>query len=170
MENLGCPTCHRDLEPEIFGLTVQSADSLQQHIEGLKSDRELMVKNRDSLTANIRTVMAAGVQVDTQLRDAERGLTTVTSAVGPLREQLAETTAELTGAERESERLSDGAAEIDGLLKTCQRPSPSRAMSRTSGTPSQTLSESISLHLVIAQYMRITATWSCWIRITTFLL
>ncbi len=57
----------------------------------------------------------------TDAPDAERALTTVTSAVGPLREQLAATAAELTAAERESERLSDASAEIDSLQESINR-------------------------------------------------
>ena len=113
--HLECPTCHRDLDPETFGLSVQSAESVDAHIEALKSDRELMIKNRESISANIKTTTAVAAQIDMELRDAERALTTVTSAVGPLREQLAATAAELTVAERESDRLSDAAAEMDSL-------------------------------------------------------
>ncbi len=121
LEHLECPTCHRDLDPEMFGLSAQSAESVDAHIEALKSDRELMLKNRESISANIKTAMAVGAQIEMELRDAERALTTVSSAVGPLRERLAATAAELTAAERESERLSDAAAEIDSLQESIDR-------------------------------------------------
>jgi DNA repair exonuclease SbcCD ATPase subunit len=94
---------------------------VQAHIEALKSDRELVIKNRESLTVNIQTVMARGAQIEVELRNAERALTTVTNAVGPLREQLTAIAAELTSAERESERIEDAATEINNLQQSIDR-------------------------------------------------
>ncbi len=121
IDHMECPTCHRDIEPELFGLSVQSEGSVAAHIEALKSDRELIVKNRESLSANIKTAVAVIAQTDSELRDAERALITVTDAVGPLRERLAATASQLTAAERESERLSDAVAEIESLQKSIDR-------------------------------------------------
>jgi hypothetical protein len=121
LDHLECPTCHRDLDVESFGLSSQSADFVRAHIEALKSDRELLIKNHESLIANIDTAMARGTQIAGELRNAERALTTVTDAVGPLREQLAVITAQLTAAERESERLEGAAAEIDTLQQSIDR-------------------------------------------------
>lgn len=115
LDQLECPTCHRDMDADLFGLTAQSVDSVAAHIEALKRDRDLMRKNLDSLSANIKTTSANIEEVDADLRDAERALMTVTSAVGPIREQLAATASDLTAAEREMERLEDAGKEIDDL-------------------------------------------------------
>jgi len=91
LDHLECPTCHRDFDLSLFGLTSQSEESIAAHIEALRSDRELMLKNRESLSANMKTTFAGMAQIDSELRDAEKALATVTSAVGPVREQLAAT-------------------------------------------------------------------------------
>jgi len=107
LDHLECPTCHRDMDATMFGLTSQSAESVSAHIEALKRDRELMRRNADSLSANIRAMSSNIAEIDNQLRDADRALMTLTSAVGPVREQLAATASSLTSAEREFERLDD---------------------------------------------------------------
>ena len=113
LDQLECPTCHRDLSPEVFGLTSQSAETVESHIEALKSDRELILRNQEGLSVNVRTAIAAMANVDSELRDAERALITVTSAIGPAREQLATRAADLSAAERELDRVSETANEIE---------------------------------------------------------
>jgi len=121
LDHLECPTCHRDMDANMFGLTSQSADSVSAHIEALRRDRELMSRNLDSLSANIKIISANIAELDTQLRDADRTLMTLTSAVGPIREQLAATASSLTVAERELERLDDAANEIDEMQASIDR-------------------------------------------------
>ncbi len=121
LDHIECPTCHRDLDATMFGLTSQSAESVSAHIEALKRDRELMRKNLESLSANIETTSAKIQRVDSELRDAEKALMTVTSAVGPVREQIAATAADLTAAERELERLADAGREIDTFQASITR-------------------------------------------------
>ncbi len=121
LEHLECPTCHRDLDAELFGLSEQSAQSVEAHIESLKSDRELMLRNRESLFADVQKLTAKGAEIDVELRNAERALTTVTSAIGPLREQLALAASELTAAERQAERLEDAVAEVTALQESIDR-------------------------------------------------
>jgi hypothetical protein len=121
LDHIECPTCHRDMDASLFGLTSQSADSVSAHIEALKRDRELMKKNLDSLAANILSTTANIAEIDSQRRDAERALITLTSAVGPVREQLAATASDLTAAERELERLSDASKEIAALQESIDR-------------------------------------------------
>jgi len=121
LDHLECPTCHRDLNPEVFGLTSQSAESVGAHIEALKSDRELIRNNQEALSGNVKGAIATIAQVDSDLRDAERALKTVTSAVGPVREQIAATAAELSGAERELDRVSDAAKEIEDFQSSIDR-------------------------------------------------
>jgi hypothetical protein len=121
IETLECPTCHRDIDPSTFGLSSQSAESVSAHIDALRSDRELISRNKGSISASVTATVAAIAQVDSQFREAELALADVTSAVGPVREQLAVAAMELTAAERESQRLSDTVAEIDGLQKSIDR-------------------------------------------------
>jgi hypothetical protein len=121
LDHLECPTCHRDLDPALFGLTSQSADSVGAHIEALKSDRELILRNQQALSASVAASMAEIGQVDDELRAAERALVNVTSAVGSVREQLAETASELNAAERASERLLEAQKEIDEFQGSIDR-------------------------------------------------
>jgi DNA repair exonuclease SbcCD ATPase subunit len=121
LDHLECPTCHRDIDPTTFGLTTQSADTVGAHIEALKRDREFMTKNIDSLASNVETTSAELLELDTQLREAEKALITVTSAVGTVREQIAATATDLTTAERELERVSDAMGEIELLQASIDR-------------------------------------------------
>ena len=121
LDHLECPTCHRDLSPEVFGLTSQSAEMVEAHIEALKSDRELIIRNQEALSASVKAAIASIAHVDSELRDAERALSTVTSAVGPVREQIAATAAELSAAERELDRVSEAAKEIEDLQVSINR-------------------------------------------------
>lgn len=121
LDHLECPTCHRELNPEVFGLTSQSAETVEAHIEALRSDRELIIRNQEALSSNIKAAIASIAHVDSELRDAERVLRTVTSAVGPVREQIANTAAELSAAERELDRVSEAAKEIEDLQSSINR-------------------------------------------------
>jgi predicted nucleic acid-binding Zn-ribbon protein len=121
LDHLECPTCHRDMDASLFGLTSQTADSVSAHIEALKRDRELMRKNLDSLSANIKTTSSNIEALDSELRDAESALISVTSAVGPVREQLAATASELTAAEREMGRLEESGRELDNMQSSIDR-------------------------------------------------
>ena len=121
LDHLECPTCHRDLDAATFMLTEQSKDSISAHIEALRRDRELMNKNLHSLEATLTTSTGALLEVDSQLRDAERALLTVTAAIGTVREQVVQTAADLTSAERAMDRIAEGSAEIDGLQDAINR-------------------------------------------------
>lgn len=121
LDQLECPTCHRDMDATLFGLSSQSAESVAAHIEALKRDRELMRKNVDSLDASIKLTGANISEVDSQIRDADRALTTLTNAVGPVREQLAATASSLAAAERELERLEDASKDIDEIQASIDR-------------------------------------------------
>ncbi len=121
LDHLECPTCHRDLDPSLFGLTLQSAETVAAHIEALKSDHDLILKNQESLSANVRMSVAEISQVDSELREAEKALTTVNSAVGSSREQIVSIAAELSAAERESERIVNVAKRIDELQGSIDR-------------------------------------------------
>ena len=121
LDHLECPTCHRELNPEIFGLSSQSAETVEAHIEAMRSDRELIIRNQEALSANVKTAIASIAHVDSDLRDAEKALRTDTSAVGPVREQIANTAAELSAAERELDRVSEAAKEIEDLQASINR-------------------------------------------------
>src|SRR5258708_3382910 len=121
LDHLECPTCHRDLNPEVFGLTSQSAETVEAQIEAMRSDRELIIRNQEALSANVKAAIASITHVDSELRDAENALRTVTNAVGPVREQIANTAAELSAAERELDRVSEAAKEIEDLQASINR-------------------------------------------------
>ncbi len=110
-----CPTCHRDLDPATFALTEQSQESVNAHIEALKRDRDLMRKNLDSCIRRMSAVEDEARRVELDFREAERALTTVTAAVGTVREQLAQTAATLAATEREIDRVAETAAELAEL-------------------------------------------------------
>ena len=104
IDKIECPTCHRDLDPTTFALTTQSTDSVANHIEALKRDRDLLVRNLDSMRATLATLFSELQTVSTELLEAERALMNVTSAVGSVREHLAQTAAELASTERAVDR------------------------------------------------------------------
>jgi DNA repair exonuclease SbcCD ATPase subunit len=80
LDHVECPTCHRDLDPVTFALTDQSAESISAHIDALKRDRDMMVSNSRSIEAGLRTARASMLNLDTELREAERVLMSVTAA------------------------------------------------------------------------------------------
>src|SRR5208282_312592 len=78
----------------------------------LKSDRELVLRNQEALSASVATSRAEIEEVEYELRNAETALMTVTSAVGSVREQLAAIASELNAAQRTSDRLLQADKEI----------------------------------------------------------
>jgi hypothetical protein len=117
LEHLECPTCHRDLDPVTFALTDQSIDSVSNHIEALKRDRDLMKKNLQSIDAGAEIKLGVLIETEDQLRDAERALLTVTSAIGTVREQFAQIASDLNRAERQLERVREASRETDEMQK-----------------------------------------------------
>ena len=115
LERTECPTCHRQLDPTTFALTVQSEEAVSAHIEALNRDRELMLSNVQSLQARLATTDAELTRVDGELRDFERSLVTVTAAIGTVREQIAKTAADLTAVERATDHIVEAATELDEL-------------------------------------------------------
>ena len=121
LDHLECPTCHRDLDPATFALTAQSSESISTHIEALKRDRELMNKNLYSIDANMEITSSTLVEIEDELRDAERALVNVTSAIGTVREQFAQIASDLNRAERGLERIREASREIDELQNAVNR-------------------------------------------------
>jgi hypothetical protein len=115
LEQVECPTCHRDLDPFTFSLTQQSRESVGAHIDALKRDRELMKSNLHAIEGRLSATLAQIEQVDAELRDSERALLTVTAAIGSVREQLAKTAADLTSAERMLDQTLEASVEIENL-------------------------------------------------------
>ena len=115
LDRVECPACHRDIDPETFGLTEQSEESVSTHIAALKRDRQLMSKNYRSMQSDLEATQARLQEVDSSLRHAERSLVTVTAAIGTVREQLAKTAADLAGAERALDRVDETVEEISEL-------------------------------------------------------
>jgi hypothetical protein len=107
IDHIECPTCHRDLDPATFALTSQSSESIENHIEALKRDRDLLARNLVSMKATMTTIYSELEVVSAEFREAERALINVTSAVGTVREKLAQTAAELASAERSVDRILD---------------------------------------------------------------
>lgn len=113
IDHIECPTCHRDIDPATFALSSQSSESVENHIEALKRDRDLMTRNLVSMKATITTIYAELEVVSGEFREAERALMNVTSAVGTVREKLAQTAAELASAERAVDRTLDMSRSIE---------------------------------------------------------
>lgn len=104
-----------------FALTDQSAESVSTHIESLKRDREMMVRNARSIEASLRTAQASMLTLDTELREAERALMSVTAAVGAEREQIAKIVGDLASVERQIDRARETLAEIDEIQAEIDR-------------------------------------------------
>jgi hypothetical protein len=121
LDHVECPTCHRDLDPATFALTEQSEASVAAHIEALKRDHELMSKNLRSLEGALEAGRGALTDIDAELREADRALLTVTDSVGTLREQMAQTAANLTAAEREVDKVIEAAQEIAELQESVNK-------------------------------------------------
>ena len=115
LDRMECPSCHRDIDPETFGLTDQTEESVSAHIDALKRDKQLMGKNYRSLQSSLEATQARLQEVDSLLRNAERSLVAVTAAVGTQREQLAKRAADLAGTERELDRAIETVEEIEKL-------------------------------------------------------
>jgi hypothetical protein len=121
LEHVECPTCHRDLDPVTFALTSQSADSIRTHIESLRRDREMMIANSRSVESELRTAQATMRNLDGELREAERVLMGVTSAVGAEREQIAQIVGELSSIDRDTDRARETIEEIKELQAEIDR-------------------------------------------------
>ena len=121
LDRMECPTCHRDIDLETFGLTDQSEKSVSAHIDALKRDQQLMGKNYRSLQSSMEATQARLQEVNSLLHNAERLLVTVTAAEGTVREQLANTAADLAGAERELDRAIETVEEIAKLQNSIDK-------------------------------------------------
>ena len=114
-EHVECPTCHRDLDPSTFSLTDQSSESVRNHIEALKRDRDLMRRNLQSLDANAEISNVALVETEDELRAADRSLMNVTNAIGTAREKFVQIASDLNKTERRIERIRDAGGAIQQL-------------------------------------------------------
>lgn len=121
LSHVECPTCHRDLDLASFKLSAHSVDEVAAHVEALKRDRAMMRRSIEPLLNAVAATEAALLNVDIELREAERALATVTAAVGPIREQLARTAANLSAYERRLDRLTDTVQEIDEIQAAIER-------------------------------------------------
>jgi hypothetical protein len=124
LEHIECPTCHRDLEPATFSLSRQSTDEISAYIETLRRDRALIRSNRENIKTAAEAQVGSLTVLDEKLRESERTLSSVTDAVGAVREQLTKRAADLSAAERDLDRalamktqLSQLQTEIDGWLR-----------------------------------------------------
>lgn len=105
LEHVECPTCHRDLDPATFSLSRQSAVEVESYIETLRRDRGLIRSNRSNIQSALDAQVGSLGVLDENLRESERTLSSVTDAVGAVREQLTKRAADLSAAEREQDRI-----------------------------------------------------------------
>ena len=115
IEIVECPTCHRSLDASTFQLTAQSIESVEAHIAALERDRILVLANMDSSRKQIIRLNVDFMNVESLLREAERGLGAVNLAIGSSREQLAKTATDLASTETEMDRVTETARELLGL-------------------------------------------------------
>lgn len=162
LEHVECPTCHRDLDPVTFALTSQSADSIRTHIESLKRDREMMIANSRSVESGLRTAQAAMRDLDGELREAERVLMGVTSAVGAEREQIAQIVGELSSIDRDTDRaretieeIKELQTEIDRWLADAASASGERPVASDIGQRRLALLNALSQYLVELQHSEV---------------
>ncbi|MDX2089780.1 MAG: AAA family ATPase [Kofleriaceae bacterium] len=121
LDQVECPTCHRELEPSSFQLTQQSTDSVGAHIEALEKQRVLIRHNIAALHAEENRLKHALSEVDDRLLAADRALATVNLAVGATRESLAKIAGDITSTEKELSDLTAYMREMDALEEAVQR-------------------------------------------------
>ena len=117
-DHVECPTCHRDLEPESFQLTQQSAASVEAHIDALKRDGRLIRSNIGELQSEERKVAANLESVEDDLRSAQRSLSVVSQTSSVIVEQLGKAAGDLADAERKLDRNRSFEKEISLLQQS----------------------------------------------------
>jgi hypothetical protein len=115
LSHLECPTCHRELDTQTFHLTEQTAPEVEAHIEALKRDRSLTRQSLIAIGTVIRTTEAKISKTDSELRNAQRVLEDISASVGPVREQIIQTAANLAAQERTVEKLDATAEDLQAL-------------------------------------------------------
>jgi predicted component of type VI protein secretion system len=75
----------------------------------------MMISNARSIDSGLRSTRATMLNLDTELREAERVLMSVTAAVGTERQQVARIVGELAGVDREADRARETLAEIEEI-------------------------------------------------------
>lgn len=115
LDEVECPTCHRHLDPSTFGLNEQSTEAVSTHVEALKRDRDLMQRNIEGHRLRTRTLAAESTRVEADFRDAEAALAMVTAAIGTVREQISQATANVYDTQRQLDRMIDAAAELEAI-------------------------------------------------------
>lgn len=110
-----CPTCHRDLDPSTFNLTVQSAESVDAHIASLNRQRAALITNIRELEADIKRLDHEISKADNEFVAADRALESVNRAVGTARERLAKIASDLAAAERALDALEAFTTELSNL-------------------------------------------------------
>lgn len=121
LDMVECPTCHRDLDPSTFDLTVQSAESVDAHIESLDQQRAALIKNIRALDADIKRLDHEMTVADDEFVAADRTLESVNRAVGTARERLAKVASDLATAERARDALDAFTSELSNLEEKIKR-------------------------------------------------
>lgn len=121
LDQVECPTCHRELDPNSFQLTQQSTDSVGAHIEALEKQRVLIRQNIAALHAEENRLKHALSDVDDRLLAADRALATVNLAIGATRESLAKIAGDITSFEKELSDLTAYTREMEALEDAVER-------------------------------------------------
>jgi len=121
LDQVECPTCHRELDPNSFQLTEQSTESVAAHIDALEKQRVLIRHNIAVLDAEVVRLQHDLSSVEERLLVSERALATVNFAIGATRESLAKAAADISSAERELDALTAYTRDIEALEDTVQR-------------------------------------------------
>jgi hypothetical protein len=115
IELVECPTCHRSIDPATFQLTAQSMTSVEAHIAALERDRKLVASNVRASDDQIIRLSADLVDIESQVRDAERALAAVNQAIGVERQQLTKATTDLIAVENEIDKIANIGQELRDL-------------------------------------------------------
>jgi hypothetical protein len=115
LEQVECPTCHRDLDPNTFDLTQQSTVSVAAHIDALEKQRVLIRDNIDALEGEVNRLQHQLGGIEERLLIAERALAAVNVAIGTSRESLTKLLTDISSAERELDALNVYARDITAL-------------------------------------------------------
>lgn len=121
LDQVECPTCHRDLDPNTFDLTQQSTASVNAHIDALEKQRGLIRENISAIEAEVTRLHHALVVAEERVVIAERSLSNVNRTIGSAREALAKQLSDINAAEKELDDLNAYARNIEALESDVKR-------------------------------------------------
>jgi hypothetical protein len=110
-----CPTCHQVVDPEHLELTEQSGASIDTHVTQLDHQRLLLEGNLERMRAEVVEATARANRLEDEFAQAEHALRMVNQTVGPAREAMVKTHADLLAAERELDRERSTQSALEAL-------------------------------------------------------